>query len=416
MKTLCELTAVDRCFFDLVARATFSNPFSDDRGELDLRLADCSPQVPLVERVDRAIAKVRERVGKLESSGGGDLRRYRGEDRSVLRGAFLFDVFHHYYEAFDHFIADQVRTGKDSLPVPFARDALAMLNKRGFGEFESQRFFAMFYQVRRAFYFINQGLVGHSRSMQDLRRRLWNNVFTYDSHWYERYLWNRMEDFSTLLLGETGSGKGSAAAAIGRSGFIPFDDRKGCFAESFTRSFNSINLSQYPESLIESELFGHRKGAFTGAIDHHQGILARCSPHGAILLDEIGDVSIPVQVKLLQVLQDRSFSPVGSHEILRFRGRVIAATNRPLPKLRLAGLFRDDFFYRLCSDVIVVPSFRQRLQEDREELFIMVTHVIQRILGVPASDLVRWVCAALAKGLGSNYGWPGNIRELENVI
>ena len=135
-----------------------------------------------------------------------------------------------------------------------------------------------------------------------------------------------------MLLGETGTGKGTAAAAIGRSGFIPFDEKKGCFAESFMRGFVSINLSQFPETLIESELFGHKKGAFTGAVEEHEGVFARCSPHGAIFLDEIGEARIPSQIKLLQVLQERTFSPVGSHEKLRFRGRVIAATNKPLER------------------------------------------------------------------------------------
>ena len=117
-----------------------------------------------------------------------------------------------------------------------------------------------------------------------------------------------------MLLGETGTGKGTAAAAIGRSGYIPFDERQGRFAESFMRGFIALNLSQFPETLIESELFGHRKGAFTGAVEAHQGVLARCSPYGAIFLDEIGDVPVPVQIKLLQVLQERTFCPVGSHE------------------------------------------------------------------------------------------------------
>ena len=252
--------------------------------------------------------------------------------------------------------------------------------------------------------------------MKQLRRRLWSNVFTHDSRWYEKYLWNRMEDFSTLLLGETGTGKGTAAAAIGRAGFIPFDTKKGVFTESFTRNFIAINLSQYPESLIESELFGHRKGAFTGAVEAHQGIFARCSPHGSIFLDEIGDVSIPVQVKLLQVLQERTFSPVGSHDKMRFNGRVIAATNKPADELRGSGLMRDDFFYRLCSDIIVAPSLRQRLRENPRELDAMLDHVIRRMTGEASPELVQWAREAIERDVGPHYAWPGNVRELEQAV
>jgi DNA-binding NtrC family response regulator len=129
------------------------------------------------------------------------------------------------------------------------------LKRRGFSADEATRFFAIFFQIRRAAHFIEQGLIGRSACMKEFRRRLWQNVFTHDIRTYERGLWNRMEDFSTLLLGETGTGKGAAAAAIGRSAFIPFDTRKGTFAESFTRGFVGVNLSQFPETLIESELF-----------------------------------------------------------------------------------------------------------------------------------------------------------------
>ena len=252
--------------------------------------------------------------------------------------------------------------------------------------------------------------------MQEFRRHLWNNVFTQDVRLYERYLWNRMEDFSTLLLGETGTGKGAAAAAIGRSGYIPFDEKAGRFTESFMRSFVALNLSQFPETLIESELFGHRKGAFTGAVQAHEGVLARCSPYGAIFLDEIGDVPVPVQIKLLQVLQERTFSPVGSHESLRFRGRVIAATNQPLETLRGQKLFREDFFYRLSSDMIVVPPLRQRLQEDPSELRQLLEHVLAAVIGGKDLELVAHVERAILAGVGKDYSWPGNVRELTQAV
>ena len=151
-------------------------------------------------------------------------------------------------------------------------------------------------------------------------------------------------------------------------------------------------------------------------MEEHEGVLARCSPHGAILLDEIGDATIPVQIKLLQVLQERTFSPVGSHEKKRFRGRVIAATNRALDQLRATGQFRDDFYYRLCSDVITVPPLRQRITEDARELDDLVTHLVLRLTGETSPEAVSMVQAALDTGLGRNYPWPGNVRELEQAV
>ncbi len=252
--------------------------------------------------------------------------------------------------------------------------------------------------------------------MREFRRHLWQNVFTQDVTLYEQSLWNRMEDFSTLLLGETGTGKGAAAAAIGRSGYIPFDPKRGCFIESFMQGFTPLNLSQFPETLIESELFGHRKGAFTGAVEAHEGVLARCSPHGAIFLDEIGEVSGPVQIKLLQVLQERIFCPVGSHDPVRFRGRVIAATNRSIEALHSGKLFREDFFYRLCSDVIHVPPLRQRLEEEPGELRQLIEHLLTGMMGEEGRELAAKIESAIGRAVGQNYSWPGNVRELEQAI
>lgn len=225
-----------------------------------------------------------------------------------------------------------------------------------------------------------------------------------------------MEDFSTLLLGETGTGKSMIAQAIGSSGYIPFDLDRRSFRESFTGAFQAINLSQYPASLLESELFGHKKGAFTGAIDSHQGLFARCSSHGAVFIDEIGDIDLPTQVKLLTVIQDRVFSPVGSHEQLRFQGRVIAATNRDLGALRNSGQFRNDLYYRLCSDVITVPSLRQRLQEEPGELTLLIGQILSRMAPTGNAELREQIVRKIRGSLPRHYPWPGNVRELEQRI
>lgn len=415
MPAKTTLAAKDREFFQWVAAAAFTNPFSARRLEFDHKIAGTTFNDE-TERAEFLKRTVSARVEKLAADGLADLRRFAGEERELMRNAFLFEAYHLYFERLDELIIAQEKAGDAPVRVAFADEVLALLTRRGFSAEESRRFLAIFYQVRRAFYFIVQGLIGESDCMKSFRLHLWNNVFTHDIRWYDRYLWNRMEDFSTLLLGETGTGKGTAAAAIGRSGFIPFEERKGCFAESFTRGFVSLNLSQYPETLIESELFGHKKGAFTGAVEAHQGIFARCSPHGAIFLDEIGDVSAPVQIKLLQVLQERTFSPVGSHEKLRFRGRVIAATNQPLDRLRSEKLFRDDFFYRLSSDVITVPSLRQRIQETPAELKFLVNHLVTRTIGSEAPELVTLVMESLRASVGLHYAWPGNVRELEQAV
>ena len=416
MASAVHIEPDDREFFELIAQTAFCNPFSEERAELDGKIVG-HPVDPLAEdHPATLIEPVTTRVKRLEARGLADVRRYTGRDRELIQTVLLFEIYHQVCRDFDQLILDQVKLGADPVPVPFAGGALTRLRRRGFGPGESVRFFSIFYQLRRAFHFIVRGLVGRSACMREFRRHLWNNVFTRDIRLYDRHLWDRMEDFSTLLLGETGTGKGTAAAAIGRSGYIPFEEKPGRFAESFVRSFVSLNLSQFPETLIESELFGHRKGAFTGAIEAHPGLLARCSAHGAIFLDEIGDVSVPVQIKLLQVLQDRVFCPVGSHEPVRFRGRVIAATNRPLETLRGRGLFRDDFFYRLCSDIIEIPPLRARLQEDPGELRQLLEHVIAGMMGELTGELVDMVEQSIRRDLAGQYSWPGNVRELEQAV
>lgn len=416
MAAQTSISSADRQFFEVVAQTAFCNPFTEQRAELDAKILGHRADVFSDAHVDELSGVISSRVQKLETDGKADLRKYPAADRRLMQTVFLFELYHQHYQQFDELILEQVRLGAQSAPVTFAGDVLAQMRRRGISASDAVRFLAIFYQMRRAFYFIIRSLVGESGCMREFRRHLWQNVFTEEVQLYERYLWNRMEDFSTLLLGETGTGKGTAAAAIGRSGYIPFDEKLGRFSESFMRSFISLNLSQFPETLIESELFGHRKGAFTGAVEAHEGVLARCSPHGAIFLDEIGDVSVPIQIKLLQVLQERTFCPVGSHETSRFRGRVIAATNRSLNALRKSELFRQDFFYRLCSDMIEVPPLRQRLQQDPDELHQLIKHTLTRMLGEPAAELVTHVETSLRRTVDDRYAWPGNVRELEQAI
>jgi hypothetical protein len=411
-----RLNAEQREFFSIVSQAVLANPFSDERMEMDLKIAGMFPGVPLNQLVKAAVGEVRRRIEQFESSGMCEINRFSGKDRQILTSACLFDIFYIFVGQFDSLIQGQITAGEKSLKTAFANDVFSIFLKRGFSKEEALQYFALFYQLRRAYYFIHHGLVGRSQCMKKLRESLWNKVFTYDLDIYNRFLWNRMEDFSTLILGETGSGKGAAAMAIGRSGFIPFDEKKSCFAESFTRSFVSMNLSQFSENLIESELFGHKKGAFTGAVSDHEGMLDDCSAYGSIFLDEIGEVSPPVQIKLLKVLEERTYSPVGSHDEKRFHGRIIAATNRPIDEIRNKSLLRDDFFYRLCSDIIIVPPLRQRIEEDPGELDDLLALTIDRITGQPSRELVSLTKKTIDKELGKNYSWPGNVRELGQCV
>ncbi|HEY2517421.1 MAG TPA: sigma 54-interacting transcriptional regulator [Polyangiaceae bacterium] len=407
------LSSSDRDFFGLLAQAAFANPFGEDRERIDRRLAGAAKGATREEVMERLLSRVRERLASLPLA---DLRRLPAPDRTLIEQALLFDTFHRYAASFDAHIHDQLTRGGRPAKVPFGREALVLLTRAGFDPAESRRYFALFFQLRRAFYFIEHTLPGASAGMRRLRERLWSNVFTHDARLYARLLWRRMEDFSTFLLGPTGAGKGIAAAAIGRSGWIPYDEKAEAFAESFVESFLSINLSQFPEALIESELFGHKKGAFTGAVEGHEGVFARCSAHGAIFLDEIGEVGVPVQIKLLKVLQERSFSPVGGHEARRFSGRVIAATNRSLDDLRARGLFRDDFYYRLCSDVIRVPSLADRVREEPAELDVLVAFILRRILGEDSEEMRALVRSVIERDLPPDYDWPGNVRELEQCV
>jgi len=409
-----QLNGEARAFFAALDRVVYGNPFSEERAAVIQRLLPGEDTAHLMRDREALARLVEPRLRPFDDAAA--LRQLSDADRRLVESGFLYVCYHHHVPPIDAIIKRQVKQGESAPVDDVAGSVIRELVGHGFAEDDAARYFAFFYQLRRAYRFILHSLAGECPSMHRLRRALWDNVLTHDMRGFESGLWNRMEDFSTLLLGETGTGKGAAAAAIGRSQFIPYVPETRRFAANFTDGFISINLSQFPETLIESELFGHRKGAFTGAIDHHEGVFQRCSPHGALFLDEIGEVSIPVQIKLLQVLQDRVFTPLGSHERKRFAGRVVAATNRPLDELRGKGRFRDDFYYRLCSDVIRVPTLRERIDESARELELLVRLLVARIVGTENEALAAQAIETLRRDVPPDYRWPGNVRELEQAV
>ena len=180
-----------------------------------------------------------------------------------------------------------------------------------------------------------------------------------------------------------------------------------------------MNLSALSPTLIESELFGHKKGAFTGAITDRRGWLETAGPQGTVFLDEIGDLDLAIQVKLLRVLQSGSFSRVGETRQLKFTGKFVAATNRDLSQEMASHRFREDLYYRLCADMIHTPTLREQMADRPADLQDLAEFIARRLLSdLPdeahalAQETVEWIEAHL----GTDYPWPGNIRELEQCV
>ena len=202
---------------------------------------------------------------------------------------------------------------------------------------------------------------------------------------------------NVLILGESGTGKELIARAIhlnsGRS----------------SQPFLAVNCGALPESILESELFGHMRGSFTGAVADKKGLF-RSASGGTLFLDEIGEMPVALQVKLLRALQEHEVTPVGAALPMKFDARIIAATNKDLSEEVKAGRFREDLFYRLNVIEMSIPPLRER----REDVPLLAKHFAAktaRSQNAPEKSFSRDALAALA-----NYDWPGNVRELENAI
>ena len=204
-------------------------------------------------------------------------------------------------------------------------------------------------------------------------------------------------DSTVLIMGETGTGKELIARATHKR------------SKRAERSFVSVNCAAIPSALIMSELFGHEKGAFTGAVQRRLGRF-ELAEGGTLFLDEVGDLPLETQIALLRVLQEREFERVGGTEMLRCDVRVIAATNRDLHSAIAAGSFRSDLYYRLNVFPITLPPLRER----KEDVALLVNYFVDRYAkraGKKIKSIQKKALEALQE-----YSWPGNVRELQNVI
>jgi DNA-binding NtrC family response regulator len=235
-------------------------------------------------------------------------------------------------------------------------------------------------QLQQRFGF--EGIIGQSRPMRDLFQMLQTVAGT----------------ASTILItGETGAGKEVVARAIHHA------------SPRRAQRFVAISCSAIPETLLEAELFGHARGAFTGAVASRQGRLEQAN-RGTLFLDEVGTMSMALQMKLLRVLQEREFERVGDSQTIKVDVRVIAATNADLSRMVAGGTFREDLFYRLNVIPVTLPPLRDR----KEDIPLLARHFLQRFCSEQERPVLTVSQGALRCLMG--YAWPGNVRQLENAM
>ncbi len=442
IRTFCEqpmkkINKADLARLKTLSELAYTNPFSTDRIELEKKalgtafvaddgiawsrnLRDEETDRPNVKKIAALASDLVQRVAQGARSG-------QTFDGHVWENYCDVVAYVLIYRHLVHLHPDEFSKGPVTRKTydAFQNDYRAFIDVPGIEQIVIQppgHLFACLCQVHRAFYNIFYFILGDSLPSVQLRRGVWESVFTNNMRRYQRTLFNRMSTLPTLITGPSGTGKELVARAIGLSQYTPFDATKKCFAGDCNDRFFPLNLSAMSETLIESELFGHRKGAFTGAITNRDGWLAKCKSHGGIFLDEIGELAPSLQVKLLRVVQQRTYSPLGSTDEFKFEGKIIGATNRDMEAEISGGNFRADLYFRLCADRIQTPSLGDLLRHHPEDLRSLVYFVCQRLMGDEsenkhdADGLTQQTVDWIGVNLGDDYPWPGNIRELEQCV
>ena len=280
-----------------------------------------------------------------------------------------------------------------------------------------ERIFAGLFQIRRAYRSIADYIIGRSPAIKNLRRQIWESIFSHNFDRYRQSLFQYMHLIACMITGPTGSGKELVARAIGSSRFISFNSKSLQFVCDPKASFYPINLSAMPVTLIESELFGHKRGAFTGATEDRAGWLEICPEDGTVFLDEIGEIDPEIQVKLLRVLQTREFNRIGEEKVREFKGKLIAATNRNMCDEIREGNFRQDLYYRICSDQIATPGLAEQIQSSSDALKDLIDFISNRILiEGDVEEFSNFAQQYIQENIPTDYSWPGNVRELEQCL
>ena len=302
------------------------------------------------------------------------LRRYRGDGGSALL------IMMSAYGSEDSALAAMREGAYDYLHKPFRPDEVTMTIRKA-EERERLRREVETLKTSLGAGVVQDLVVCESKSMRDLLE-----------------VASRVARHSTtvLITGESGTGKELLARAIHNA------------SPRRAKPFVAINCSAMAENLLESELFGHIKGSFTGAVRDHQGLF-QATDGGTLLLDEIGDMPMRLQVKLLRVLQENNIRPIGATDAIPVNVRVISATHRDLQQLMMSGQFREDLYYRLNVVHIEMPPLNRR----REDIPLLVAHFLAQIA---KESGVRKIYAPEAVELLATADWPGNIRQLQNVV
>jgi two-component system nitrogen regulation response regulator GlnG len=267
----------------------------------------------------------------------------------------------------------------DYLTKPFDLNEVKALAARAL---EVRRLATDSHQSLPAVHGRNEQIIGHSAAMQEIYKTIGRVV---------------KSDATVLIQGESGTGKELIARVIHH------------YSTRWRAPFIAINCSAIPLDLLESEFFGHERGAFTGAVERRTGKFEQAAG-GTLFLDEIGDMPLALQAKLLRVLQEREFVRVGGRDTIRADVRVIAATNKDLAAAVREQRFREDLYFRLRVVPLTLPPLRQR-PEDIPELITYFTHKVNREMGTSVTGV-----SPDAQTMLKNYAWPGNVRELENVL